>query len=242
MTELATIKLHFHGSYSEQEKIEGERYIREFIDPIASSIFRQDVNIDFRSRDGSLEIYITIAGSIYAAIASYGSFRSGLTSIRKDAKLIHKILHSDILKNGINKNNIKSSRADNHLISKVLLLLKRVEKIQNTSNYNKNPTREAELIHRKLEELLRETTLEADRLLILQAVEEARDGKNEEQQKSDSSEHLQNRFYRPDQDKSELDIFPTSQHLDAPALPSSSESDSTSLTLPITNIKIIRPD
>lgn len=175
MSELATIKIHLKGSYSDLDKYYGEKYLRESILPLSKSLFRQDAEVQIQYRDGSLVILIALAGSIYVGIGQYGSFRSGLEAMKKDAIFLGKALESIILKNGFPKEKIDSIRGNNHLVSKTLLLLKRIEKFKNHNFTDEYSKREAELISTKLDSLLSEASDTADQMVILKASEEARD-------------------------------------------------------------------
>ena len=56
-----------------------------------------EVDADVELKDGSLKVYATVVGSLYLAIAQYGSFRSGVDYLASDVKRLSETLVSESL-------------------------------------------------------------------------------------------------------------------------------------------------
>ena len=172
MTELASISLVLKGEFSEEEKTYGESYLRDLIEPTAKRIYRQDVEIIISSEDGSLKVTLVFLGVLYTTIAGYGSFRAGLDQLGKDAQFLSSLIETDIKKNGFPEDNIVSVKKNTRFSSKLSRLMTRVEKLDNLKNTEIDKKREIELVIRNINKLLAEATNEADRMLVVLAIEE----------------------------------------------------------------------
>ncbi len=80
--------------------------------------------------DGSLKVGLAIIGAIYIGIGQYGSFRSGIDYLIKDAKSLQEFVTSEIVRNGLNESDIiegKRVQCDPNKIRRVLLSIDRLE-------------------------------------------------------------------------------------------------------------------
>ena len=57
---------------------EFNKTISIFIEQRGKFFINKDVDTAVELKDGSLKVYATVLGSIYAVISAYGSFRSGV--------------------------------------------------------------------------------------------------------------------------------------------------------------------
>ena len=87
MARLSNIFINIDLKFSEKDRGYGEKYIKEVIQKQANILYRQDVRVEVHLVDGSVKVYVAILGSIYIAIGQYGSFRSGIDYLKKEAQL-----------------------------------------------------------------------------------------------------------------------------------------------------------
>lgn len=97
---------------------------------MASAIYRQDIDVEVSFRQGSLEVLVVIAGSIYLAIGRYGSFRAGLNQIIEDAKALKKLLISSLKKDGLAEDAILLQKRLNATPDRVRRLLRRIDRFE----------------------------------------------------------------------------------------------------------------
>ena len=212
MTELATIEVVFNGTYSKEEKEAGKLYLLELLTPTCNTLYRQDVHFDVYLEDGSLKAVLIVAGSIYAAIGAYGSFRSGLDQLKKDAIVVASLLEADIRKNGIDHSDIVSIKRSARFSSKLTRLMNRIEKIEQSNLDSEASKKEISLIRRNIDRLIQEATTEADKLLVIFAAEEAdKDNRifnrqSKYPEKPDRPDRIERLFYIRNREFEELDF------------------------------------
>lgn len=80
----AHVELPKNITKAELEKIKA--HLTDFATSRAKFFVYPDVAVEVDFREGSLKTYITIAGSIYAAIIGYGEFRHGVDYLYTDVK------------------------------------------------------------------------------------------------------------------------------------------------------------
>lgn len=71
--------------------------ISQFIDERGKFFINKDVDTSVELKDGSLKVYVTVLGSIYAVISAYGSFRSGVDYLSSDIKRLSETVVSECL-------------------------------------------------------------------------------------------------------------------------------------------------
>lgn len=130
MTYLAGMEFHFDIEFSELDLQETEQYLKEIVSKYSDLIYRQQTEIYVHLEDGSLKVGLAIIGAIYIGIGQYGSFRSGIDYLIKDAKSLQEIVTSEIVRNGLNESDIiegKRVHCDPDKIRRVLLSIDRLE-------------------------------------------------------------------------------------------------------------------
>lgn len=141
MALLAGLEFHFDLDYHEVPLQEAERYLEELTSKYANLIFNQKVVIHVKLEDGSLKVVLAVVGILYIGIGQYGSFRSGIDYMIKDAKSLKDLVTSEIVKNGMNEADIidsKKSHCDSDKIRRVLLAIERLESKPNLSKSDLN--------------------------------------------------------------------------------------------------------
>ena len=101
MNRLALLHFNIDISMTQAEKARGKEYLRGLISSYGQSLFKQQVEIEIQIHDGSAKVWISVAGALYLAIGQYGSFRSGVNQIIEDAKVLEKLVYSDLRKCGL---------------------------------------------------------------------------------------------------------------------------------------------
>jgi hypothetical protein len=93
------------------------RLLREFLQSrcseYATGLFRQEPSFDVRIEEGSLRGWVAAAGCIYAAVVSYGEFRTGLDYIVNDSRVFCERALVEVCKSGVQ--NDKILRAERRL-------------------------------------------------------------------------------------------------------------------------------
>lgn len=106
MTVLSEIYLELDIVASEEDVHELEQYFLLLVQQYASLLLRQSVKVGIEHWQGSLKAVIVVTGFMYAAICGYGSFRSGVDSLIKDAKSIKQYVRESLIKDGLPEDRI----------------------------------------------------------------------------------------------------------------------------------------
>ncbi|SJN39151.1 hypothetical protein [Pseudoalteromonas sp. JB197] len=130
MALLAGLDFHFDLDFEEVPLKEAEQYLEELTSKYANLIFDQHTKIYVRLQEGSLKVTLAVVGALYIGIGQYGSFRSGIDYMIKDAKSLMNLVTSEIVKNGMSEADIiekKKMHCDPDKIRRVLLAIDRLE-------------------------------------------------------------------------------------------------------------------
>ncbi|MFP6847980.1 MAG: hypothetical protein VCA57_04695 [Pseudomonas sp.] len=130
MAYIAGMDFHIDLDFSEIDLEKTEQYLKEIVRKYSDIIFRQDTEVLVRLEDGSLKVKLAIVGAIYIGVGQYGSFRSGIDYLIKDAKSLKEIVTSEIVRNGLNESDIIDSKriyCDPDRIRRVFLAIDRLE-------------------------------------------------------------------------------------------------------------------
>ncbi|MGF1807793.1 hypothetical protein L4C31_21385 [Aliivibrio sifiae] len=99
-------------------------------------MFSQNVKIDAYLSEGSIRATLVVVGSLYAAIAGYGSLRSGIDYLIDDAKLLKSLFSKSLVRNGLPEELIIDCRKLQSTPDRVRLLLLRIDRLEN-GNFSK---------------------------------------------------------------------------------------------------------
>lgn len=141
MALLSAVEFHLALDYQQIELAETEQYLKKMVSEFANLIFNQQVEVHVRLQEGSLKATLAVIGALYIGIGQYGSFRSGIDCMIKDAKLLKQLITNEIIKNGVNETDfLKSKRlhCDPDRIRRVLLAIDRIESMPNLSRADLN--------------------------------------------------------------------------------------------------------
>lgn len=164
MSNLAVVYLHLDFDLSYDDFEATREYLTNVAGRYSSIIYRQDSKVRVELRDGSVKAWILVAGSIYVAVGQYGSFRSGIDQIIKDAKSVKEYIADTLVKDGVKQSRIieiKRNRCLPDRVRRFFLRIDRFEKrIVDMSPAEK--VREAELIARAAERISDELDYQED--------------------------------------------------------------------------------
>jgi len=93
----AYVHIEIPNGFSTERIAELRTYLEDFAAKRGSFFIYPDVRVDVVFKDGSLKSYLTIAGCLYAAIAGYGSFRTGVDYLYTDIKRLSDTLVGETL-------------------------------------------------------------------------------------------------------------------------------------------------
>ena len=134
MAYIAGVEFHFDLNFHEVDIQKTESYLSGLTSKYSDIIYNQETEVHVRLEEGSLKVTIAILGALYIGIGQYGSFRSGIDYMIKDAKSLKELVTSKIVKNGLNEADIiESKRTHCHpdKIRRVLLSIERLESKKN---------------------------------------------------------------------------------------------------------------
>jgi hypothetical protein len=165
MTRLAETYIHLRIDASEKFKIDSEEYLRGLSQTVSSEIFGKGIEVSIRFENGSWKTWITVAGAIYIGIGQYGSFRSGIDYLVKDArKFSNTVIEHFVQKKEVNQDLIFKTERRLCVPGKIQHLYQRIDSLQHlASKSDKNE------LHRKI------TKIKTDIIKILQILDHDQD-------------------------------------------------------------------
>ncbi|OOE37404.1 hypothetical protein BZG00_15620 [Salinivibrio kushneri] len=101
MSKLSETYIHLDINLDEIGKSRLKEYLSNKAPLYAEGIYSQDLEFAVFVEDGSLKVWLATAGIIYAGVAGYGSFRSGIDYLVKDARAISEKVFEDVKQSGV---------------------------------------------------------------------------------------------------------------------------------------------
>lgn len=101
MSKLSETFIHLDVNLDEKGKSRLKDYLYSKAPLYAEGIYRQELEFAVYVEDGSLKVWLATAGIIYAGVAGYGSFRSGIDYLVKDARAISERVLEDVRQSGV---------------------------------------------------------------------------------------------------------------------------------------------
>lgn len=138
MALIAGMEFHFNIDFNEIDLQETERYLKNIVSKYSNLVYVQDTEIHVSLEHGSLKVKLVIIGAIYIAIGQYGSFRSGIDYMIKDAKSIKQLVISEIVRNGLNESDIIDSKKMHCVPDKIRRVLLAIDRLESHKNLSKN--------------------------------------------------------------------------------------------------------
>ncbi|MEH6518735.1 MAG: hypothetical protein V7742_18815 [Halioglobus sp.] len=92
---VAYVHLKLSASVSEIEAV--QEYLTIIGKNYAHELYKQEIYIEVHVEAGSLKAWVVVAGSLYIGIGQYGSFRSGIDHLVKDARTFGEAVSSTFI-------------------------------------------------------------------------------------------------------------------------------------------------
>jgi hypothetical protein len=138
---IAGVEFHFDIDFSELDLQETENYLKSIVSKYSDLIYDQRTEVHVKLEDGSLKVKLAIVGAIYIAIGQYGSFRSGIDYLIKDAKSIKELTTSEIVRKGLNESDILDSKRMHCAPDKIRRVLLAIDRLESHKNLSKDDAR-----------------------------------------------------------------------------------------------------
>lgn len=169
MTRLAETYLHLNIRLSETDMYQLQVYLNDRAVTFAEGLFRQAPKFMVRVEEGSVRLWIVVAGALYAGISGYGSFRSGVDYAIKDARTFSERVLNDVRNSGISDAEIRRFERRLGVPGKIQRLFRQLDRLQEggRSLSKAEYEREIQSINRGLDSLFKEVDRKQDRTLIL---------------------------------------------------------------------------
>jgi len=169
--EIAETYIHINYDYELKQKSHSEikLYLETNAQEWAKKYFKQPIAIAITVEDGSLKTWITVAGLIYAGVAGYGSFRSGIDYMVKDAKSFSNYVIEQFYQyeNTPDEDIIRDERRLG-IPGKIQRLFKKSDKLDKLNNYDRDEL--VEELRQELTSILDLMDEQKDRELLLENV------------------------------------------------------------------------
>ncbi|MBO1109873.1 hypothetical protein J2R62_17025 [Plesiomonas shigelloides] len=130
MSLLAGISITIDFDYSCIDEPLTKEYLSDLVKSNARDIYGSEVKCYVELSEGSVKAILLIVGSIYAAICGYGSFRSGIDYMIKDAKLIKDLFASQLIRKGIHEEDIIDLRRIHSAPDKIRRVILAIERLE----------------------------------------------------------------------------------------------------------------
>ncbi|MFT0138966.1 hypothetical protein ACEK07_22750 [Alcanivoracaceae bacterium MT1] len=108
MSKLSETYIHLDLNLDESGKSKLKEYLSNKAPLYAEGIYSQELEFAVYIEDGSLKVWLATAGIIYAGVAGYGSFRSGIDYLIKDARAISERVFEDVRQSGVPQDRVIS--------------------------------------------------------------------------------------------------------------------------------------
>ena len=106
MSKLAETYLHLEIRLDDEGKKQLQRYLKEKAPVYSAGVYEYELEYAVNIEDGSVKVWLTVAGAIYAGIAGYGSFRSGIDYLVKDAQTVSEHVFEDLKASGMPQDHV----------------------------------------------------------------------------------------------------------------------------------------
>ncbi len=169
MSELAETYLRLDVTLSEEDLGLFQRYLEDNAVRYASGLFQQEPEFEAILEDGSLRVWLTAVGVLYAAVAGYGSLRAGIDYLIKDARVFSESVLENVVSSGISQDEILRFERRLGVPGQVKRLFQRLDSLERRGHELSAVERSEEVqsITRSLHKLLASVDTERDASLIL---------------------------------------------------------------------------
>ncbi len=162
----AYIHLKVEASLYELEAV--EEYLSFIGKKFALELYGNNLDVNVRIEEGSLKTWVTTAGFIYAGIAGYGSFRSGIDHMNHDGRAFGELVSSAFIeKANVDKERVYRVERRLGVPGKIKRLLVRIDKLQKATHTNQIVKKELSVLQREVQDIVNHIDSESDAELFV---------------------------------------------------------------------------
>ena len=133
--------------------------------PHTEGLFGQSADVSVFVEDGSTRVWVLVLGSLYAGITGYGSFRSGIDAIVKDAQQFTESVRANLSEKGVEEEKFILTQRRLGVPGQLKRIIKRIEQLDGDLS-PPDRQKEIELITKRIEKVIAELDSEEDYQLI----------------------------------------------------------------------------
>ena len=131
MSKLAETYLHLEIRLDDEGKKQLQRYLQEKAPFYSAGVYEYELEYAVNIEDGSVKVWLTVAGAIYAGIASYGSFRSGIDYLVKDAQTVSERAFADLKDSGMPQDHVINFQRRQGVPGQIKRALREIRMLEN---------------------------------------------------------------------------------------------------------------
>lgn len=172
MTKLAETYLRLDIRLAEPDILELRAYLQRRAATFAEGLFEQDPEFAVYVENGSIRVWLVVAGALYVGIGQYGSFRSGVDYAVKDARTFSERVLQDVKNSGVSEAEIRRFERRLGVPGKIKRIFRRLDWLEARGRdlSNADYEREIQSISRGLQTIFRAVDDGRDRALILDSL------------------------------------------------------------------------
>lgn len=130
MIKLAETYIHVDIQLKKSDQKALQNYLQERARIYADGLFRQEPQFVVEVENGSIKTWIIVGGILYAAVAQYGSFRSGLDYLIKDARTFSERVLQNVRDSGVSKDQLIRFERRLGVPGKIRRIFDRIERLE----------------------------------------------------------------------------------------------------------------
>ena len=134
MSKLSETYIHLDLNLDESGKSILKEYLSNKAPLYAEGIYSQQLEFTVYVEDGSLKVWLAAAGIIYAGVAGYGSFRSGIDYLIKDARAISERVFEDVRQSGVPQDRVINFQRRLGIPGQIKRVLSETKKLERESS------------------------------------------------------------------------------------------------------------
>ncbi len=172
MTKLAETYLRLDIRLAEPGILELRAYLQRRAATFAEGLFGQVSEFAVYVEDGSIRVWLAVAGVLYVGIGQYGSFRSGVDYAVKDARTFSERVLQDVKNSGVSEAEIRRFERRLGVPGKIKRIFRRFDWLESRGRdlSKTDYEREIQSISRGLQSIFRAVDDKRDRALILDSL------------------------------------------------------------------------
>jgi hypothetical protein len=172
MTKIAETYFRLDIRLAKKDQEAFRAFFQQKAEAYADGLFHQKPEFAIYVEDGSTKTWIVVGGSLYAAIAGYGSFRSGIDYAVQDARTFSERVFGDVRNSGISDDRIRRLERRLGVPGKLQKLMQRVDRLEHQGrDLSRDEYKdEVRAIRERMLRILQEIDSEKDAALVLENI------------------------------------------------------------------------